>query len=529
MSSFLSADTHSTLAPYLSAEVTHKDFRSGIYGDSASTQKGQHLLKHQNQYIDGLLIDKEADLASHVQRIFDLNDPIRRLYLLYLSQQADITEVEVCLLKEIMCLRAIVVGYLEYTDTWHEHLQVLPLSASFRTLSASLASRLSEELTERLDRLTNTCAVQTVAQSMTSVHTQTLNQGLSRALAASGLADESDALITSAVSSSGVRLPTQTHNPLVSKVKQLHDLLAEKEARIAELSTDLAEARQQIANHRDSLHITDLYTEKQSGFSGPFPASQDSKLVVKQRSTSAGVYTAKSACEPLVAPSQRASSIPDHQNAHSNTQTIVSAELVPKTVLVNLHKSISERDTLLAEKCEIITTQQKEISWLKEMLRMHEAEKERVALQSTTCHQPASLVQSNTIESDHPLDKRNSRVSFSMDASTPSKRARSKKSRTVEAMIDALELESQVMSLKNQISKLPASEDLVEDAVTRLAFLEQELTQKSISLTDLKASAGSPLSQAVSPQVFDDDISRLIADHQAVFATVERSLSQATK
>ncbi|EFO65418.1 Hypothetical protein GLP15_3825 [Giardia lamblia P15] len=529
MSLSLFADARSALAPCLSTDVTHKDFRSGICSDNVSTQGEQRLLKRQNQYIDGLLIDKDADLASHVQRIFDLDDPIRRLYLLYLSQQADITEVEVCLLKEIMCLRAIVVGYLEYTDTWHEHLQALPLSTSFRTLSASLASRLSEELTERLDRLTNTCAVQTAAQSMTSVHTQTLNQSLSKVLATNNLVDESDAFIMNAVSSSGVKLPTQTHNPLVGKVKQLNDLLAEKEARIAELSTDLAEARQQIADHRDSLHLTDLYTEKQPGLSGPLSASQDSKLVVKQRSTSAGMYTAKSAYEPLVAPSQRASSIPDHQNIHSNTQAIVSAELVPKTVLVNLHKSISERDTLLAEKCEIITTQQKEISWLKEMLRMHELEKERVTLQSTMCHQPASLVQYNTIESDHPLDKRDSRVSFSMDASTPSKRTRPKKSRIIEAMINTLELESQVMSLKNQISKLPASGDLVEDAVTRLAFLEQELTQKSVDLTDLKASADSPFSQAVSPRVSNDDISRLIADHQAVFATVERSLSQATK
>ena len=114
---------------------------------------------------------------------------------------------------------------------------------------------------------------------------------------------------------------------------------------------------------------------------------------------------------------------------------------------------------------------------------------------------------------------------ITLDAPTPSKRARSKKSRAVEAMIDALELESQVMSLKNQISKLPATGGMVEDAVSRLTSLEQELTRKSVNLTDL----GSSLNQSASLQSPDDDISRLIADHQAVFATVERSLSQTAK
>ncbi|ESU40376.1 Hypothetical protein GSB_155118 [Giardia duodenalis] len=96
-------------------------------------------------------------------------------------------------------------------------------------------------------------------------------------------------------------------------------------------------------------------------------------------------------------------------------------------------------------------------------------------------------------------------------------------------MIDALELESQVMSLKNQISKLPATGGMVEDAVSRLTSLEQELTRKSVNLTDLGSSPRLSLNRSASPQSPDDDISRLIADHQAVFATVERSLSQTAK
>lgn len=95
-------------------------------------------------------------------------------------------------------------------------------------------------------------------------------------------------------------------------------------------------------------------------------------------------------------------------------------------------------------------------------------------------------------------------------------------------MIDALELESQVMSLKNQISRLPATGGMVEDAVSRLTSLEQELTRKSVNLTDLGSSPRLPLNRSASPQP-PDDISRLIADHQAVFATVERSLSQTAK
>ena len=118
---------------------------------------------------------------------------------------------------------------------------------------------------------------------------------------------------------------------------------------------------------------------------------------------------------------------------------------------------------------------------------------------------------------------------ITLDAPTPSKRARSKKSQAVEAMIDALELESQVMSLKNQISKLPATGGMVEDAVSRLTSLEQELTRKSVNLTDLVSSPRLSLNRGASPQPPDDDISRLIADHQAVFATVERSLSQTAK
>ncbi len=528
MSLPLSGDVHSSLAPRLSAEVTHDDLNFELGSNSTSVKNGQYIRRSGQKYIDGLLIDKDVDLSAHVQRIFDVDDPIRRLYLLYLSQQADITEVEVCLLKEIMCLRAIVVGYLEYTDTWYEHLQVLPLSASFRTLSTGLASRLNEELVEKIDKLTNTIAVQTSISHMTSVHTQTIHQNLAKTSITNSLIDECDTLAGSVNLSSGVRLPTQTHNPLVGKVKQLHDLLAEKEARIAELSTDLAELRQKLANPRDSLHVNDLYAERQASFSRPLSANQDPKLVVKQRSTSAGMYTAKSVREPLTTLSQKGFPVPDEQHIQ-NTQVLGSAELVPKTVLVNLHKSISERDTLLAEKCNIITAQQREISWLKEMLRAHELEKEKASLQSTLRLQSNSFAQSNNTELDRLLDRQDSRVSFTLDAPTPSKRARSKKSQAVEAMIDALELESQVMSLKNQISKLPATGGMVEDAVSRLTSLEQELTRKSVNLTDLGSSPRLSLNQSASLQSPDDDISRLIADHQAVFATVERSLSQTAK
>lgn len=528
MSLSLSVDTHGTLTQHVPVDVDSKDLHTELCNTSTSIQESNRTLVSRSKYIDGLLIDKDVDLSAHVQRIFDIDDPIRRLYLLWLSQQADITEVEVCLLKEIMCLRAIVVGYLEYTDTWHEHLQVLPLSTSFRTLSASLASRLNEDLTERLDRLTNTCSVQTLAQNMTSVHIQTLNQTTSKTSTTTSVED-ADVLTTSMSLSGGVRLPTQAHNPLIGKVKQLHDILAEKETRIAELSTELAEMRQRMTNHRDSLHLTDLYAERQSSLSRPLSASQDSKLVVKQRCTSTGMYTAKFAHEPLTALSKKGPSAGNEQHTQSDTPAIISAELVPKTVLVNLHKSITEKDALLAEKSEIINAQQREISWLKEMLRMHEMEKEKAALQSTLRPQSNTLAKSINIESDHPLDKHDSRVSFSMDATTPSKRARSKKSRTVEAMIDALELESQVMSLKNQISTLPAVGGHIDEAVSRLASLEQELTRKSINLTDLDTSIHRSFDHASSPCVFDDDISRLIADHQAVFATVERSLSQTTK
>ena len=163
------------------------------------------------------------------------------------------------------------------------------------------------------------------------------------------------------------------------------------------------------------------------------------------------------------------------------------------------------------------------------MLRAHELEKEKASLQSTLRLQSNSFAQSNNTELDRLLDRQDSRVSFTLDAPTPSKRARSKKSQAVEAMIDALELESQVMSLKNQISKLPATGGMVEDAVSRLTSLEQELTRKSVNLTDLGSSPRLSLNQSASLQSPDDDISRLIADHQAVFATVERSLSQTAK
>lgn len=521
-------DANSTLEPRLSCDTNPKDQNPNLYANSVSTQESQYILTSRQKHIDELLIDNNMDLSAHIRRIFDINDPIRRLYLLYLSQDADITEVEVCLLKEIMCLRTIVVGYLEYIDTWHEHLNVLPLSASFRTLSANLVSRLNEDLSEKLDKLTNTRSIQTLSQNMTSIHTQTLSQNLSRQPTIS-LAEDSNAFMTSTGPVSSVKLPTQEHNPLIGKVKQLHDLLAEKETRIADLSTELADVRQKLTNYKDSLHLADLYAVKQSSLSRPLSASQDSKLVVKQRSASTGIYTAKSAHEPLAARSEKGFSMANDQHIQRDAPVIATAELVPKTVLVNLHKSITEKDALLAEKCEIINTQQREISWLKEMLQTHELEKEKAVLQSTLRLQSNPLAKSINLESDHPLDKHDSRVSFSMDATTPSRRTRSKKSRTVEAMIDALELESQVMSLKNQIATLPVTDGHIDEAVSRLASLEQELTRKSINLTDLDISMHHSFDRVSSPRISDDDISRLIADHQAVFATVERSLSQTTK